>query len=162
MFQIAGDDRSWSCVGECVLDVLLEMERERDKKEKVVGEILPRVYPRNPLTKLLFLPLSLLRVNILVSLALLGPPAAQWKSQPSPFNWQASHHLAPKLRTERSQNSSWPIRFRTCTVVHLWHRQFTGTGCALAVSKIFPCMETVALFVFDICFQLTEGETDEG
>lgn len=48
MFQIAGDDRSWSCVGESVLDVLLEMERERDKKQKVVREILPRVYPRNP------------------------------------------------------------------------------------------------------------------
>ena len=56
MFQIAGDDGSWSCVGESVLDVLLEMERERDKKEKVVKEILPRVYPRNPLTKLLISP----------------------------------------------------------------------------------------------------------
>lgn len=85
MFQIAGDDRSWSCVGESVLDVLLEMERERDKKQKVVREILPRVYPRNPLTKLLFLS-SFLGVIILVSLAVLGPPAAQWKSQPSPFD----------------------------------------------------------------------------
>lgn len=75
MFQIAGDDRSWSCVGESVLDVLLEMERERDKKQKVVREILPRVYPRNPLTKLLFLSSSL-GVIILVSLAVLGPPAA--------------------------------------------------------------------------------------
>lgn len=29
-------DSSWSCVGENLLDVLLEMERAREKKEKVV------------------------------------------------------------------------------------------------------------------------------
>lgn len=40
LVQIAGSDSSWSCVGENVLDVLLEMEREREKKEKVVHEIL--------------------------------------------------------------------------------------------------------------------------
>lgn len=40
VFQIAGGDNSWSCVGENVLDVLLEMEREREKKEKVVNEML--------------------------------------------------------------------------------------------------------------------------
>lgn len=36
LFQIAGGDTSWSCVGENVIDVLLEMERERQKMEKVV------------------------------------------------------------------------------------------------------------------------------
>lgn len=30
-------DSSWSCVGENLLDVLLEMEREREKKEKVAS-----------------------------------------------------------------------------------------------------------------------------
>lgn len=39
-FQIAGGDSSWSCVVENVLDVLLEMEREREKKEKVANEML--------------------------------------------------------------------------------------------------------------------------
>ncbi|XP_037306371.2 uncharacterized protein LOC119195510 isoform X2 [Pungitius pungitius] len=34
MKKIAGGDDSWSCVGENVLDVLLEMEREKEKKEK--------------------------------------------------------------------------------------------------------------------------------
>ncbi|XP_029992549.1 uncharacterized protein LOC115421035 [Sphaeramia orbicularis] len=34
MMKIAGSDNSWSCVGENVLDVLLEMAREREKKEK--------------------------------------------------------------------------------------------------------------------------------
>lgn len=32
-------DSSWSCVGENLLDVLIEMEREREKKEKVVSWI---------------------------------------------------------------------------------------------------------------------------
>lgn len=36
IFQFSGTDSSWSCVGENLLDVLLEMEREREKKEKVV------------------------------------------------------------------------------------------------------------------------------
>jgi len=35
MFQIAGGDRSWSCTGENVLGVLLEIERERERKEMV-------------------------------------------------------------------------------------------------------------------------------
>ncbi|XP_030282130.1 uncharacterized protein LOC115586861 [Sparus aurata] len=39
MRKIAGDDRSWSCVGESVLDVLLEMERERDKKQKLYWDL---------------------------------------------------------------------------------------------------------------------------
>ncbi|XP_036963433.1 uncharacterized protein LOC119024600 isoform X3 [Acanthopagrus latus] len=39
MRKIAGDERSWSCVGESVLDVLLEMERERDKKEKLYWDL---------------------------------------------------------------------------------------------------------------------------
>ncbi|XP_034031382.1 uncharacterized protein LOC117514921 [Thalassophryne amazonica] len=35
MKTIAGGDSSWSCVGEKVLDVLLEMEMERERKEKL-------------------------------------------------------------------------------------------------------------------------------
>lgn len=35
VLQIAGGDSSWTCIGENVLDVLLEMEREREKKEMV-------------------------------------------------------------------------------------------------------------------------------
>ncbi|KAM8892205.1 uncharacterized protein AB9W97_012336 isoform 2-T2 [Spinachia spinachia] len=34
MKKIARGDDSWSCIGENVLDVLLEMEREKEKKEK--------------------------------------------------------------------------------------------------------------------------------
>ncbi|KAM3609979.1 uncharacterized protein V6R79_023406 [Siganus canaliculatus] len=34
MIKLAGDNSSWSCAGEKVLDVLVEMEREREKKEK--------------------------------------------------------------------------------------------------------------------------------
>ncbi|XP_068459169.1 uncharacterized protein [Clinocottus analis] len=34
MKKIAGGDNSWSCVGENVLEVLVEMEREKEKKEK--------------------------------------------------------------------------------------------------------------------------------
>lgn len=40
MFQIAGSDNNWSCVGENVLDVLLEMERERENKEEVINEFI--------------------------------------------------------------------------------------------------------------------------
>lgn len=40
LFQIAGGNNSWSCAGENMLDVLLEMEREREKKEKVVNEMI--------------------------------------------------------------------------------------------------------------------------
>ncbi|KAL7403213.1 hypothetical protein ABVT39_026393 [Epinephelus coioides] len=39
MQKIAGGDNSWSCVGENVLDVLLEMEREREKKEKLYWDL---------------------------------------------------------------------------------------------------------------------------
>ena len=35
LFQIAGGDNNWTCAGENILDVLLEMEREREKREKV-------------------------------------------------------------------------------------------------------------------------------
>lgn len=35
LFQIARGDDSWSCVGENVFDVLLEMQREREKKDQV-------------------------------------------------------------------------------------------------------------------------------
>lgn len=35
VLQIAGGDSSWTCIGENVLDVLLEMEKEREKKEMV-------------------------------------------------------------------------------------------------------------------------------
>lgn len=33
--QVAGGDSGWSCVGENVLDVLVEMDRERQRSEKV-------------------------------------------------------------------------------------------------------------------------------
>ncbi|XP_029289206.1 uncharacterized protein LOC115009389 [Cottoperca gobio] len=39
MKKIAGGDNSWSCVGENVLDVLLEMEREREKKEQLYWDL---------------------------------------------------------------------------------------------------------------------------
>ncbi|XP_054865203.1 uncharacterized protein LOC118471705 isoform X1 [Amphiprion ocellaris] len=39
VFQIAGDDNSWSCVGENVLDVLLEMEKERERKEMLYWDL---------------------------------------------------------------------------------------------------------------------------
>lgn len=38
LYQIAGGDDHWSCVGDNVLDVLQEMEKEHEKKEKVVNE----------------------------------------------------------------------------------------------------------------------------
>ncbi|XP_041650616.1 uncharacterized protein LOC121514535 [Cheilinus undulatus] len=39
MRKLAGDDNSWCCVGENVLDVLLEMEREREKKDKLYWDL---------------------------------------------------------------------------------------------------------------------------
>ncbi|XP_054865204.1 uncharacterized protein LOC118471705 isoform X2 [Amphiprion ocellaris] len=39
MKKIAGDDNSWSCVGENVLDVLLEMEKERERKEMLYWDL---------------------------------------------------------------------------------------------------------------------------
>lgn len=36
-FQAASGDQSWLCVGKNVLEVLLEMEREREKQEKVTN-----------------------------------------------------------------------------------------------------------------------------
>ncbi|KAK9516758.1 hypothetical protein VZT92_024671 [Zoarces viviparus] len=39
MKKIAGGDSSWSCVGENVFDVLLEMEREKEKKEKLYWDL---------------------------------------------------------------------------------------------------------------------------
>nr|XP_040017632.1 uncharacterized protein LOC120808660 [Gasterosteus aculeatus aculeatus] len=39
MKKIAGGDDSWSCVGENVLDVLLEMEREKENKEKLYWDL---------------------------------------------------------------------------------------------------------------------------
>ncbi|XP_056243135.1 uncharacterized protein LOC130176210 [Seriola aureovittata] len=39
MKKIAGGDKSWSCVGENVFDVLLEMEREREKKEQMYWDL---------------------------------------------------------------------------------------------------------------------------
>ncbi|XP_034542337.1 uncharacterized protein LOC117814889 isoform X2 [Notolabrus celidotus] len=39
MEKIAGDDSGWCCVGENVLDVLLEMEREREKKDKLFWDL---------------------------------------------------------------------------------------------------------------------------
>ncbi|AWP08544.1 Hypothetical protein SMAX5B_010054 [Scophthalmus maximus] len=39
MKKIAGDDSSWSCVGETVFDVLIEMEREREKKERLYWDL---------------------------------------------------------------------------------------------------------------------------
>ena len=33
--QVAGEDEGWSCVGENILDVLLEMQKERERKEEV-------------------------------------------------------------------------------------------------------------------------------
>lgn len=35
LFQAALGDKSWLCVGKNVLEVLLEMERERERQEKV-------------------------------------------------------------------------------------------------------------------------------
>jgi len=32
---VAGKDEEWSCVGENILDVLLEMRKERERKEEV-------------------------------------------------------------------------------------------------------------------------------
>ncbi|KAM7396632.1 hypothetical protein PAMP_019664 [Pampus punctatissimus] len=50
MKKIAGADNSWSCVGENVLDVLLEMEREREKKERLYWDLqLLNVGNLNPL-----------------------------------------------------------------------------------------------------------------
>ncbi|CAB1431044.1 unnamed protein product [Pleuronectes platessa] len=37
--KIAGGDIGWSCVGENVFDVLVEMEREREKKEKLYWDL---------------------------------------------------------------------------------------------------------------------------
>ncbi|KAK5902344.1 hypothetical protein CesoFtcFv8_007605 [Champsocephalus esox] len=37
--KIAGGDSSWSCVGENVLDVLLEMDRDRENKEKLYWDL---------------------------------------------------------------------------------------------------------------------------
>ncbi|CAJ1056774.1 uncharacterized protein LOC117814889 isoform X1 [Xyrichtys novacula] len=39
MEKIAGDDSSWCCVGENVLEVVLEMEREREKKDKLYWDL---------------------------------------------------------------------------------------------------------------------------
>ncbi|KAM7003489.1 uncharacterized protein LKV04_004544 [Tautogolabrus adspersus] len=39
MEKIAGGDKSWCCVGENVLDVLLEMEREREKKDELYWDL---------------------------------------------------------------------------------------------------------------------------
>ncbi|XP_026167033.1 uncharacterized protein LOC113132866 [Mastacembelus armatus] len=39
MKKISGDDNNCSCVGENVLDVLLEMEREREKKERIYWDL---------------------------------------------------------------------------------------------------------------------------
>ncbi|CAK6951145.1 uncharacterized protein LOC121897345 [Scomber scombrus] len=50
MKKIAGADNSWSCVGGNVLYVLLEMEREREKKEKLYWDLqLLNVGSLNPL-----------------------------------------------------------------------------------------------------------------
>ncbi|XP_067358466.1 uncharacterized protein [Channa argus] len=38
-FQISGGDKNWACVGENVFDVLLEMEREREKKEQLYWDL---------------------------------------------------------------------------------------------------------------------------
>lgn len=39
LFQAALGDKSWLCVGKNVLDVLLEMERERERQEKVENSV---------------------------------------------------------------------------------------------------------------------------
>ncbi|XP_071356635.1 uncharacterized protein [Trachinotus anak] len=39
MKKIKGGDNSWSCVGENIFDVLLEMEREREKKETLYWDL---------------------------------------------------------------------------------------------------------------------------
>ncbi|GAA6230424.1 uncharacterized protein LOC122875507 isoform X2 [Lates japonicus] len=39
MKKIAGGDNSWSCAGENIFDVLLEMERERENKEKLYWDL---------------------------------------------------------------------------------------------------------------------------
>ena len=33
--QVAGEDEGWSCAGEHILDVLLEMQKERERKDEV-------------------------------------------------------------------------------------------------------------------------------
>lgn len=35
LFQVARGDNGWSCIGENIFDVLLEMEKENEKKEQV-------------------------------------------------------------------------------------------------------------------------------
>ena len=33
--QVAGEDEGWSCVGDHILGVLLEMQKERERNEEV-------------------------------------------------------------------------------------------------------------------------------
>ncbi len=94
-------------------------------------------------------------MSILLSPALLGPPAAKcWKSQLPLCDGQASYHRsscaelpAPKHRPKCFRKSSQPIRVRIFTVMHLWHRQFTGM--CWQCSRFSP---TVALFIITFTF----------
>lgn len=40
LIQVAGEDERWSCVGGNILDILLEMQKERERKEEVLKGVL--------------------------------------------------------------------------------------------------------------------------
>ncbi|XP_044050666.1 uncharacterized protein LOC122875507 isoform X2 [Siniperca chuatsi] len=93
MKKIAEVDNSWSCVGENVLDVLLEMEREREKKEKLYWD------------------LQLLNVGNLNTLYVMDKPAII-----DPYVLNCLHQSTDPNTFKKAHNQSESGSLQSCTI----------------------------------------------